>query len=443
MNDESRDTPFEKLLSSPVRNGIYKKKEFHGYGVKMVNMGELFGNPRLGAISMKRVHLTNSEQERFSVQKGDLLFARRSLVAEGAGKCCVVLETDEPTTFESSIIRARPDPSKADSLFLYYYFNSPAGLHSLDTIRRQVAVAGITGGDLSQLPIRKPPLREQKAIAHTLGTLDDKIELNRRMNRTLEEMARAIFKDWFVDFGPTRAKVEGQEPYLPPELWDLFPDQLVDSDLGEIPSGWEVKPLQECIRIDKGLSYKGTGLSPTGMPLHNLNSVYEGGGYKGNGIKFYKGDFRDRHITRPGDVLVTNTEQGHDRLLIGYAAIVPSRFGDEGLFSHHIYRVKPKNNTGLFPDFICHLLNTEAIHDEISGYATGTTVNMLPADALRIPEIVVPPGYLLETFNQLSKAARARQERLIEVGQLLTDLRDSLLPRLVSGEVQSEREELL
>ena len=252
MIDESRETPFEKVLSSPVRNGIYKKKEFHGYGVKMVNMGELFGNPRLGAISMKRIHLTDSEQERFSVQKGDLLFARRSLVAEGAGKCCVVLETDEPTTFESSIIRARPDPSKADSLFLYYYFNSPAGLHSLDTIRRQVAVAGITGGDLSQLPIRMPALREQRAIAHVLGTLDDKIELNRRMNRTLEEMARAIFKDWFVDFGPTKAKMEGQEPYLPPELWELFPDEMVDSELGEIPDGWEAGVLSDTVEILSG-----------------------------------------------------------------------------------------------------------------------------------------------------------------------------------------------
>ena len=88
------------------------------------------------------------------------------------------------------------------------------------------------------LPVEVPPLPEQRAIAHILGTLDDKIELNRRMNQTLEEMARAIFQDWFVEFGPVRAKLEGREPYLPPELWDLFPDRLVDSELGEIPEGW-------------------------------------------------------------------------------------------------------------------------------------------------------------------------------------------------------------
>ena len=91
---------------------------------------------------------------------------------------------------------------------------------------------------IKQFSFKLPPLPEQRAIAHILGTLDDKIELNRRMNQTLEEMARAIYKDWFVDFGPVRAKLAGLEPYLPPELWDLFPDRLVDSELGEIPEGW-------------------------------------------------------------------------------------------------------------------------------------------------------------------------------------------------------------
>ena len=105
---------FDELLDEPVRNGIYKRKEHHGHGVKIVNMGEIFAHPRLHAVPMRRVELTESEIARFSVAKGDLLFARRSLVAEGAGKCCVVLDVNEPTTFESSIIRARPDTTTSD-----------------------------------------------------------------------------------------------------------------------------------------------------------------------------------------------------------------------------------------------------------------------------------------------------------------------------------------
>ena len=108
---------------------------------------------------------------------------------------------------------------------------------------------------LRSIEIPIPPLPEQQAIAHALGTLDDKIELNRRMNRTLEEMARAIFKDWFVDFGPTRAKIEGQEPYLPPELWDLFPDQLVDSGTGGDPRGvGDQAPRRNCQAFLNGLA---------------------------------------------------------------------------------------------------------------------------------------------------------------------------------------------
>ena len=101
----------------------------------------------------------------------------------------------------------------------------------------------LASNQLANIPIPDLTKPEQRAIAHILGTLDDKIELNRRMSQTLEAMAQTIFQDWFVDFGPVRAKVEGQDPYLPPELWDLFPDDLVDSELGEIPEGVGCKTI--------------------------------------------------------------------------------------------------------------------------------------------------------------------------------------------------------
>jgi type I restriction enzyme S subunit len=180
----------------------------------------------------------------------------------------------------------------------------------------------LTQGNMNRIPLLAAPLPEQRAIAHILGTLDDKIELNRRMSETLEAMARALFKSWFVDFDPVRAKAEGRDPGLPRPLAHLFPDSFEDSELGEIPRGWAVEPLGDHFDAAKGVSYKGSGLGDSGMPLHNLNSVYEGGGYKYEGIKYYAGEYAERHVVRPGDVIVANTEQGHDRLLIGYAAIV-------------------------------------------------------------------------------------------------------------------------
>ena len=136
----------------------------------------------------------------------------------------------------------------------------------------KAAVPGVNRNHLHESLVRYPSeLGAQRAIAHILGTLDDKIELNRRMNQTLEEMARAIFQDWFVDFGPVRAKLEGREPYLPPELWDLFPDRLVDSELGEIPEGWEVKELGELIELAYGKALKANDRKDGSVPVYGSN----------------------------------------------------------------------------------------------------------------------------------------------------------------------------
>ena len=397
----------------------------------------------MAAVSGDSRSVRSSERREFKgsgsrFQDGDTLMARITPCLEN-GKIARYQASGEIRVAYGStefiVIRGRPNVTDND--FAYYLTqwgevrNYAIGQMTGTSGRQRVPV-----DSLAHLTVPLPPLPEQRAIAHVLGTLDDKIELNRRMNESLEAMARAIFQDWFVDFGPVRAKLEGREPYLPPELWDLFPDRLVASELGEIPEGWEVKALGDCIDLARGLSYKGSGLSSSGMPMHNLNSVYEGGGYKDDGIKFYNGDFQERHLTQPGDVLVANTEQGHDRLLIGFAAIVPKRLGDKGLFSHHIYRVRPKSSCSLSPDFVCQLLNTKATQDTVSGYATGTTVNMLPVDALVIPPVAVPPTQLVKTFTVVAEVTRMRQEFLITENQHLAAQRDALLPKLVSGEVR-------
>ncbi len=115
---------------------------------------------------------------------------------------------------------------------------------------------------LSAVPVLLPPSTEQKAIAHILGTLDDKIELNRKTNETLEAMARALFQSWFVDFDPVRAKAEGRPTGLPDEISDLFPDSFEESELGEIPKGWEVRPLGDMIELAYGKPLKGTSKNP-------------------------------------------------------------------------------------------------------------------------------------------------------------------------------------
>lgn len=188
---------FEKLFELPLQNGLTRPRAVRGSGTKMINMKELFTNSRIGDIPMDRVPLSNKEADKYSLKSGDLLFARQSLVLSGAGKCAIILDIREPMTFESHIIRARLNPKLAVPAFYYYFFASAVGRIAIKSIIEQVAAAGIRGSDLAKLTVPVPPLPEQCAIAHILGTLDDKIDLNRQTNTMLEEMARATFKSWF------------------------------------------------------------------------------------------------------------------------------------------------------------------------------------------------------------------------------------------------------
>ena len=369
------------------------------------------------------------------LQPGDLLL---NITGDGVtfARACAVPADVLPACVNQHVAIVRVDKRVAEPGYVLSYLTHATVKSYIESFNAGGSRRAITKGHIESFEIHLPPLPEQRAIAHILGTLDDKIELNRRMNETLEEMARALFKSWFVDFDPVRAKAEGRDPGLPRHIANLFPDEFENSELREIPKGWKLETLSDHFDAVKGVSYKGSGLSDTGMPLHNLNSVYEGGGYKYEGIKYYTGEYAERHVVKPGDLIVTNTEQGHDRLLIGYAAIVPRLFGERGIVSHHIYRMRPKDESALTAGFLCHLLNLPQMHDVVSGYANGTTVNMLPLDGVQKPQIVVPPPALVETFDKLAVSSALRGEELVVESRTLAALRDALLPKLLSGELR-------
>ena len=313
-----------------------------------------------------------------------------------------------------------------DPRFVSYFLKTVDFLMFSD----KAAVPGVNRNHVHQLVVRFPPVDQQRTIAKTLGALDDKIELNRGTNRTLEETARAIFKSWFVEFDPVRGTAT-----VPDDIRCLFPDCLVDSRIGPIPEGWAATPLGEQVEVTRGLSYTGASLADEGMPLHNLNSVLEGGGYKFDGIKHYTGEFRERDRVRPGDVIVANTEQGFEHLLIGYPAIVPRLVGEEGLYSHHLYRVRPLKGSLLTRRWLYLLLVGSRMHASVAGYSNGTTVNMLPKEGLTKQRVAVPRVETVARFDDIVGPMFDQQEALVAESQTLADLRDTLLPKLISGEV--------
>lgn len=189
--------PFGDLLLEPLRNGLTKPKAVRGDGVKMIGMGEIFANSRIGAISMSRVPVTEKELSNNCIKNGDILFARQSLALEGAGKCSIVIDVTEETVFESHLIRARIDSSKANPYFVYYYFNSYVGKEHIKTIVEQVAAAGIRGSDLVRLKVPCPDLETQDRIAAILSALDEKIATNRAINDNLASLLQTIYQERF------------------------------------------------------------------------------------------------------------------------------------------------------------------------------------------------------------------------------------------------------
>ena len=268
------------------------------------------------------------------------------------------------------------------------------------------AIPSTSREDFYGLPVRVPPLPEQRAIAHILGTLDDKIELNRRMNQTLEEMARAIFQDWFVDFGPVRAKLESRDPYLPPELWDLFPDRLVDSELGEIPEGWEVKELGELIELAYGKALKANDRKDGSVPVYGSNG----------------------QIGR------------HDEKLVDGPGIVVGRKGNPGVvtWAHSdffpidtAFYVVPKDD-GQRLSFLLYAL----IAQDLQSVSADSAVPGLNRNLAYMNKQVVPGRKLMDVFSSYFKPIYARRHCLEEESRQLAAQRDALLPKLVSGEAR-------
>ena len=415
------ETTFASLLSEPVRNGVYKPKDFHGHGSKIVNMGELFAYPRLANAPMRRVELSESEQLRFGVQKGDLLFARRSLVAEGAGKCSVVMEVHECTAFESSIIRARPDPNKADPLFLYYYFASPAGLHRLDTIRRQVAVAGITGTDLANLKLLAPALGQQRAISHILGTLDDKIELNRRMNETLEGMARALFKSWFVDFEPVRAKMAQTDPCLPDHIADLFPNAFDDEHK---PSRWSLETLTALASVNpESWTSRNT---PEQVDYVDLANTKRGTIQATQQLRWQDAPSRARRILRPGDTIVGTVRPGNRSFALIAAQGLTGSTGFAVLRPHQSH----------YTAFVFLAATSPGNIERLSHLADGAAYPAVNPKVVGRTTVIVPDDAVMAAFAELASPVLEQIESNKVQNETLAHVRDLLLSKLLSGELR-------
>ena len=421
----------EKVAMGPFGSSI-KVETFVPEGVPIISGQHLHGSrindgPGFNFISHEHAQrLANA-----NVMRGDIVLTHRGTIGQ-------VAYIPEHSQFDRYVVSQsqfymRCNKSKAIPEFVTMYFRSPEGQYQLLANTSQVGVPSIAQPVtyLRTIEIPLPPLSEQRAIAHILGTLDDKIELNRRMNEMLEEMARALFKSWFVDFDPVRDKMEGRDTGIPPDVDDLFPDRLVDSELGEIPEGWEVKTVGSIANIVGGTTPStkqtqywegGTHCWATPKDLSSLSVpvllkterkiTAAGLGKIGSGL------------LPPGSVLLSS------RAPIGYLAIaeipVAINQGFIGILPHD-------EMSNLFM-----LYWSEASHDEILNHANGSTFLEISKSNFRQLLVVVPDESAMKKFDDLARPLYNRIVSNERQSRSLAVLRDMLLPKLVSGELRIE-----
>lgn len=291
--------------------------------------------------------------------------------------------------------------------------------------------------ELARMRLRIPPLHEQRAIATVLRALDDKIELNRRMGRSLEDLTRATFKAWFVDFEPTKAKAAGQMsfPGMPATAFAAIPDSLTDSPLGQVPAGWQVGLLGDEVRVVKGKSYKSAELRESRTALVTLKSIERGGGYRVDGLKPYAGDYKAEQVLKPGDLVIAFTDLTQDAVVVGKPAIVreDARF-DTLVASLDLGVIRPSGRLDI-PYLYC-LCKTEDFQRHVYGHTNGSTVLHLGKAGVPSYPIVLPDPAVLAAFDRVVAPHFTLTYASETETAKLTALRAYLLPRLLSGKVR-------
>lgn len=396
---------FGDLYSTESRNGLTKPSKIRGSGYKMINMGELFANDRIYDIPMELAPLKDTEKINAKIEIGDLLFARQSLVLEGAGKCSIVMEVSPLTVFESHLIRVRLDRKRALPMFYYYYFKSP--LSPMASIVSQCAQAGIRGSDLQELNVIFPPLYIQNKIAQMLSYYDDLVENNQKQIKLLEEAAQRLYKEWFVDL--------------------RFPGHETTPIVDGIPEGWSMCTAGNVIEFNpktplkKGCikqSVPMTALSTSSMVLNSSEFTMT---ESNSGAKF-----------RNGDTLLARITPCLENGKTAFVAGITSEEGAVGSTEFIVMRAKKIN-----PYMVYLLARTEEFRKTAINSMTGSDGRQrAQVDKIMQFPYLLAPQSTLEAFSQLVEPIFEQVYLKNDQIAQLSQARDRLLPKLMSGEIE-------
>ena len=385
------------------------------------------GENRIESAGIAQV--SNDDAVRLSKHRvipGDIIYSRRGDVEKRA----IVREDQNGWLCGTGCIKIRTGSSVIQPKFLYYYLGHPIVRGWIKRHAIGATMPNLNTSIIRSIPISLPPLPEQRAIAHILGTLDDKIECNRRMNETLEKMAQAIFKSWFVDFDPVRWNMDAKngkavgKPPVPPEILKLFPDSFQESELGLIPKGWEVAALSRIAHLNsESWTARNTPAEVLYVDLANtkngrINLVVP--------YEFSKAPSRARRVLRKDDTIIGTVRPGnrsfayiHEDNLTGSTGFAVMR-PIEKCFSSFVY--------------LC--LSRDEVIDHFAHLADGGAYPAIRPEVVAGFKCTQPGGDIIINFNKIVyPLIRSIGEREASIRSLAL-LRDTLLPKLISGELR-------
>jgi type I restriction enzyme S subunit len=401
------------------------------------------GVPVISAIHIKRGNIIWEERERFvskemfqkwmkePLKKNDVLLTSEAPLGEVA-----LVPTSDELVLSQRLFALRTKPELLDPRFLMYFFQSALGQEALKSRSSGSTVIGIRQAELLKIEIPIPSLSEQKAIGDFLEALDSFISVNEQIAKCLEEIAQVLFNSWFIDFDPVKAKMAGEEPAgIGAETATLFPSSMADSEIGLIPEGWSVIPVGEALEV-KG------GATPS-----TKNSAYWGGEFTWTtpkDLSVQQGLITTgsaRTLTREGlakvssGLLPVNSVLMSCRAPIGYLSInaVPTAV-NQGC-------ITLGNSENLSPLFVLNWIRANM--QEVLNRAGGGTFAEISRKSFKEIPILLPSTEISEAYSAIANPILAQLENLSRENETLIAIRDSLLPRLISGELQFREEKLV
>ncbi|TQE98174.1 MAG: restriction endonuclease subunit S [Spiribacter salinus] len=420
--DVQRIGQISSVQTGPFGSQLHKE-DYVDVGTPIVTVEHLGENffthqnlPRVSEQDVERL-------SKYKLRAGDIVFSRVGSVERRS----LVRNSEDGWLFSGRCLRIRPNPEVVCSTYLSYFLGHPGVRDYIRAIAVGATMPSLNTKLLSDIPVYLPPLPEQRRVGELLGMLDEKIELNRQTARTLEELTQRLFKSWFVDFDPVRAKMAGRKPaHTPPEIADLFPDRLVDSPLGPIPEGWRLANLREIVDLNpkeplkkgvEALYVEMAALPTAGMSIEGA----------------FPREFKSGTRFRSGDTLMARITPCLEN---GKGALFLHEHGERPAWgSTEFIVLRPKDPVPELWPYV--LMRDSGFREYAIQNMTGTSGRQrVSAKSVGEYMLPVPPSDVFRAFGDLVDGFAHRIERMRQESQTLTQLRNRLLPKLISGEIR-------